>query len=99
MGPLLILESSARFFKNSKTHNGVLAQLMNGKNNVRCNEETSACHYLNAIAAARSNNNESAIENLAKAINLEGTYKDEAVRDLEFIKLRNNSSFIEVTKE
>ena len=92
-------EKAARFFKNSKTHNGVLAQLMNGKNNVRCNEKTSACHYLNAIAAARSNSNESAIENLAKAINLDGTYKDEAVRDLEFIKLRNNSSFIEVTKE
>lgn len=90
---------AARFFKNSKTHNGALAQLMNGKKDARCNEETAACHYLNAIAAARSNNNENAIESLAKAINLNYSYKQEAVKDLEFLRLRNNNSFIEITKK
>ena len=76
----------------------VLAQLMNGKNNVRCNEGTAACHYLNAIAAARSGDNDDAISNLTNAINANPNYKAEATIDLEFINLRTNEAFIALTK-
>ena len=37
-----------RYFKNSKSHNATLAKLMNGSNNVACNEPT-ACNFLSII--------------------------------------------------
>ncbi len=48
---------AVRFFRNGKSHNAALAQLLNGNNNAECKENTAACHYLNAIAAARSGDN------------------------------------------
>jgi len=89
---------AARFFKSGTSHNAVLAQLMNGKNNVRCNEGTAACHYLNAIAAARSGDNDDAISNLTNAITANANYKAEAAIDLEFVNLRTNEAFIGLTK-
>lgn len=89
---------ASRFFKNKKSHNATLAKILNGTNSARCNESTAACHYLNAIAAARSANNEAVISNLSKAISLNQSYKKEAIKDLEFINLRSNDSFIVLTK-
>ena len=89
---------AARFFKNAKTHNATLAQLLNGKNNARCNEKTAACHYLNAIASARSANNDATIEHLSQAINGDTKYKKEAIEDLEFFNLRDNESFLELMR-
>ncbi len=91
-------KKAARFFKNGKSHNAALAQLMNGKNNINCNEGTAACHYLNAIAAARSENNDNAIGYLKNAITANANYKAEASIDLEFVSLRTNKSFIALTK-
>ena len=65
---------------------------MNGSNNILCNESNADCYYLNAIAKTRAGNNEEAINFLAKAINTDFTYKNEAINDLEFINLRANSS-------
>jgi tetratricopeptide (TPR) repeat protein len=89
---------AARFFKNGKSHNASLAKLMNGVNNSNCNEATAACHYLNAISAARSGDNDIAISNLTKAIDVNSLYKNEAIKDLEFVNLRANKSFIALTK-
>ena len=91
-------EKAARFFKNKKSHNAALAQLMNGKSNAKCNEATAACHYLNAIASARAGINEKAITNLSQAINKDKSYKKDAVVDLEFFNLRTNQAFIDITK-
>ena len=91
-------EKAARFFKNGTSHNAALAQLMSGKNNINCNEGTAACHYLNAIAAARSGNNDAAISNLTNAITANENYKAEAVIDLEFVNLRTHEAFIALTK-
>ena len=88
---------AARFFKNGKSHNAALAQVLNGKNTT-CNEATAACHYLNAIAAARSGENDSAISNLTNAITANANYKAEATIDLEFVNLRTNEAFIALTK-
>ena len=89
---------AARYFKNDRSHNAVLAQMLNGYKNVNCNENTAECHYLNAIIAARNNNNNNVITNLAKAINGNSKYKKEALLDLEFVKLRENESFISITE-
>jgi tetratricopeptide (TPR) repeat protein len=90
-------KKAARFFKNGKSHNAVLAQVLNGKNS-NCNEATAACHYLNAIAAARSGENDSVISNLTNAITANANYKAEATIDLEFVNLRTNEAFIALTK-
>ena len=90
-------KKAARFFKNGKSHNAVLAQVMNGKNST-CNEATAACHYLNAISAARSSENDAVISNLTKAISTNPNYKAEASIDLEFLNLRTNDAFIALTK-
>ena len=90
-------KKAARFFKNGKSHNAVLAQILNGKNST-CNEETAACHYLNAIASARSGKNDAVISNLTNAISANVNYKAEAIIDLEFVNLRANEAFIALTK-
>ena len=90
-------KKAARFFKNGKSHNATLAHILNGKNS-KCNEETAACHYLNAISAARSGDNNAVIRNLTNAISLNVNYKAEANIDLEFINLRANEAFIALTK-
>ena len=89
---------AARFYKNGKSFNATLAQLLNGKNSANCNENTAACNYLNAIANARSGNNDAAISSLTNAINTDASYKSEAVKDLEFVNLRANEAFITLTK-
>jgi len=89
---------AARFYKNRKSFNATLAQLLNGNNSVNCNENTAACSYLNAIANARSGNNDAAISSLENAINADASYKSEAVKDLEFVNLRTNETFIALTK-
>ena len=91
-------KKAARFFKNGKSHNAALAQLMNGKNSATCNEATAACYYLNAVAAARYGNNDAAINNLTNAISTDTNYKGEAAIDLEFVNLRANEAFIALTK-
>jgi len=90
-------KKAARFFKNGKSHNAVLAQVLNGKNS-NCNEATAACHYLNAIAAARSGENDAVISNLTNAITANANYKAEATLDLEFVNLRTNEAFIALIK-
>ena len=90
-------KKAARFFKNGKSHNAALAQVLNGKNST-CNEATAACHYLNAIAAARSGENDAVISNLTNAISANINYKSEATIDLEFVNLRANEAFIALTK-
>jgi hypothetical protein len=89
---------AARFYKNRKSFNATLAQILNGKNSATCNENNADCYYLNAIANARSGNNDTAITNLTNAINADASYKSEAIKDLEFVGLRSNESFIALTK-
>jgi tetratricopeptide (TPR) repeat protein len=91
-------KKAVRFFKNEKTHNATLAKLLDGSNNVTCNEESAACYYLNAISAARLDNSESVIHNLTEAISKDISYKKEALNDMEFFKLRSEIPFIELTK-
>lgn len=89
-------DRAARFYRNGKSHNATLSQLMNGKTTARCNESTPNCDYLNAIGAARSGDISEVITNLNKAISKDSNFKFQAAQDLEFIDLRTNEDFIAI---
>jgi len=79
---------AARFYKGNNSYNAVLANILNGNYDLRCED-----NYINAIAAARGGNNNEAIEYLAQAIEANDSYKMQAANDLEFINLRENEEF------
>ena len=86
-------DKAARYFKNNNTHNATLAKILSGNYNAKCNEKTAECFYLNAISYARAGNENLAIENLGKAIELNPEYKRDAKIDLEFLNFRNSETF------
>lgn len=91
-------EKAVRFFKNSNSYNATLAKVLNGNNKAKCNENNASCFYLNAISYAREKDYISASKHLEKAIKNDSSYKKEALKDLEFIDLRENEDFIKLTK-
>ena len=86
-------DKAARYFKNNNTHNATLAKILSGNYNAKCDEKTAECFYLNAISYARAGNENLAIENLGKAIELNPEYKIDAKIDLEFFNFRNIEAF------
>ena len=90
--------SSTRYYRGNNTYNATLANILNGNNNSTCSENTAACYYLNAIAGARSGNEEVLFSNLEKAISADESYKAEALTDLEFSNYTEHEKFISLTK-
>ena len=86
-------DKAARYFKNKNSHNAVLAKILNGNNDVKCDEKTADCYYLNAISYARTGNENLTIKSLRKAIELNPQYKRDAKIDLEFVNFRNSVTF------
>ena len=86
-------DKAARYFKNKNSYNAVLAKILNGNNDVKCDEKTADCYYLNAISHARSGNENLAIKSLKKAIELNPEFKRDAKIDLEFVNFRNSETF------
>ena len=93
-------KKATRFFKNKDSYNAYLSRILNNSNKMtpECNENTGACYYLKAIAAARNNNQELVIKNLNNAIASNEKYKVEATEDLEFINYRSSNKFLELIK-
>jgi len=89
---------AARFFKNSTSHNAVLAKILNGNSSDKCSDNTPACYYLNAILGARTSNLDMLKKNLSMAISADASYKSLARKDLEFINFKDNQEFISITK-
>ena len=79
---------AARFYKGYNSYNAVLANILNGNYDLRCED-----NYINAIAAARQGNNSEVIRYLKQAINSDSSLKSEAANDLEFFNLRENEEF------
>ena len=79
---------AARFYKGNNSYNAVLANILNGNYDLRCED-----NYINAIAAARQGNNNEVIKYLKQAINSNSSLKSEAANDLEFFNLRENEEF------
>ena len=90
-------KKASRFFKNKKTHNAALAKMLNGQNST-CEENTAACNYLNAISYARSGNENMMLKSLTEAISKNANYKNEAMKDLEFINFNTSEDFLEIIK-
>ena len=90
-------KKASRFFKNKKTHNAALAKMLNGQNST-CEENTAACNYLNAISYARSGNENMMLKSLTNAISKNANYKNEAMKDLEFINFNTSENFLEIIK-
>ena len=90
--------SACRYYRGQETYNATLASILHGNNNSTCSVNTAACYYLNAIAGARSGNTTMLFKNLEKAIQGSDMYKNEALKDLEFLNYRDHEKFISLTK-
>ncbi len=93
------------YFGDFKGHNKALAQLLSGsatavKETIDSSNEKDMAYsfYLKAVASARSGNNAEAISNLKTAVEKDGALKSYAKDDAEFIKLRSDAGFTELTK-
>ena len=65
---------------------------MNG-NPVATTDNTADGNYLNAIVNARIGNYQKCVDYLSKAIQMNINYKNEAAKDFEFKKLKDNADF------
>jgi outer membrane protein OmpA-like peptidoglycan-associated protein len=79
-------------------YNTGLAQMLNGDNagamtTLNCAEESAAGFYLKAIIGARTSDKAAFTQNLMKAIEADGSYKNQARWDREFIKYFNDQDF------
>ncbi len=72
--------------------NATLAKILNGTN-ATTSDKSAEGYYLNAISNTRSGSVDSAIENLRQAINLDANLAKEAAKDVEFLKLKDNTDF------
>jgi len=84
-------------------YNLALAQLENGNaaeatKTLDCAEKSGEVYYLYAIIGARTNNTTMLFDNLKKAIELVPGYKEEAKKDLEFIKFKDKTEFQNLVK-
>jgi outer membrane protein OmpA-like peptidoglycan-associated protein/opacity protein-like surface antigen len=89
---------------NKKCNSNVaLAQIMTGKNSeatssLKCAPESGHNFYLLAVAAARTADVKSMIDNLTKAIAQDPALKAQAADDREFIKFFSNPEFMALVK-
>lgn len=84
-------------------YNLALAQLENGNaaaatKTLDCSEKTGEVLYLMAVIGARTNNLTMVTENLKKAIDAVPAYKEEAKKDMEFIKFFDKAEFQNLVK-
>ena len=84
--------SSATSKLKGNDYNATLAKIMNG-NPIVTTDNSAAGNYLNAIVNARTGNTDKCIEFLSKAIEIDANYKNEAKKDFEFKKLKDNVGF------
>ncbi len=84
--------SSATTKLKGNGFNATLAKLMNG-NPVATTDNTADGNYLNAIVNARIGNYQKCVDYLSKAIQMNVNYKNEAAKDFEFKKLKDNDDF------
>ena len=87
-------------FGSYNTFNVALAKMLNGDNegaaralNASADKDTAMGYYLAAIIAARNGDEAGVLDNLGKAINLDGSLKDAAANDLEFVNYWNKMNF------
>ena len=107
-GVIAILEGNykkaAQLFGNSTSNNAALANMLNENNGAarkaldNNNNANATTSYLKAILAARTNNVEELVKNLADAIKANPEYKTKAAKDVEFINFLENAAFAALLK-
>lgn len=107
LGNLYLLQGNnaqaVKAFGKDASNSAALAQLLNKDylsaattlNGVA--EPDAMTSYLKAIIASRTNNTDLAIDNLKTAVSLDSSLADYAAKDLEFVKLRNDAAFKQIT--
>ena len=108
LGNLYLLQGNnaqaVKAFGKDASNSAALAQLLNKDylsaattlNGVA--EPDAMTSYLKAIIASRTNNTDLAIDNLKTAVSLDSSLADYAAKDLEFVKLRNDAAFKQITE-
>jgi len=108
LGNLYLLQGNnaqaVKAFGKDASNSAALAQLLNKDylsaattlNGVA--EPDAMTSYLKAIIASRTNNTDLAIDNLKTAVSLDSSLADYAAKDLEFVKLRNDAAFKQITQ-
>ena len=96
---------AVKSFGNAKSNSAALAQILT-KDYMKAAETLAAVQkkdamtsYLKAIVAARTNNNNSAVDNLRDAIAKDASLAAYAAKDLEFLKLQNDATFKVLTNK
>ncbi|MFT5777518.1 MAG: Flp pilus assembly protein TadD [Crocinitomicaceae bacterium] len=74
------------------------ASAVNGIVNNSADAETAQGYYLKAVAAARQDKLDDAVNNIKSAIAKDGSYKAKAAKDREFLKYFENASFTAIVK-
>lgn len=89
---------------NNNTFNAALAKLLNGNADgavstldASTEKEAAIAYYLKAIAGARQGKADVVTNNLKTAIQKDGSFKQMAKEDAEFIKFRDNAEFTSMT--
>ena len=96
---------TVKSFGNAKSDTAALAQILT-KDYLKAAETLAAVQkkdamtsYLKAIVAARTNNNNIAVDNLRDAIAKDASLAAYAAKDLEFLKLQNDATFKVLTNK
>lgn len=92
-------EKAESYLGNSTSNNAVLVKILNNKYDAAIstananNAEDGLKYYLKAIAYARKNEKDSALENLNKAVKVDSKWKENAKTDMEFYSYFNDANF------
>lgn len=93
-------ESAVSNFGDNKTFNAALAQLLNGNpdkalETIDASDDKNSAegYYLKAVIGARKKNVEMLANNLKSAFSKDGSLKEKAKKDAEFIKFREDANF------
>ncbi|WP_066630575.1 hypothetical protein [Labilibacter marinus] len=92
-------DAAMRYFGNSTTCNAALAKILAGKYDAALStlnantKEAGFKYYLKAIVGARTADNDMVFDSLRKAVELEGSLKEDAAKDKEFGKFLEDASF------
>ena len=96
---------AVKSFGNAKSNSAALAQILT-KDYMKAAETLAAVQkkdamtsYLKAIVAARTNNNNIAVDNLRDVIAKDASLATYAAKDLEFLKLQNDATFKVLTNK
>mgnify|MGYP004474400399 FL=1 len=108
LGNLYLLQGNnaqaVKAFGKDASNSAALAQLLNkdylsaATTLYGVAEPDAMTSYLKAIIASRTNNTDLAIDNLKTAVSLDSSLADYAAKDLEFVKLRNDAAFKQITQ-